>query len=518
MLFNDKKISKGYQNLKQSSQLDQIMFLKGELTEVKFNSLMIDRSKNIPKNKNFEISLRQFLIFHLLNNKFHKSLLTYFADKESSSLRHPLPRVWQRYLKTKGIKVNAFVCNFLFSAFILKHLTYGLIEFWARFLAILMNLFNNKKSLKNKYIFFDTLTFNNLPHSLSNSYDVISWFYSKKFFQEDINIVHSVKNYKPIKELPFKLIYKKNYFPIYNSFSQFLKFFSHSLLSLVHAIKSIFLGRWWSALFLREIIKYHVFDFSENQSLAREYYFHNSGWIYRPFWTYAAEKKGCKINFYFYSYNNMNFSSKNHERIINYGITSMSWPNYYVWDKQHADWVRKYVKHEKNIYTVGPIWFHDSQEKEPINNIMFAVFDIPPFINSISNTFGLDMELHHPDAAKTFLKDICEIATKNDLQVHIKSKRFNKNTDPSYLSLILELEDNKNVFIIDSNTAAEKIIANSAATINYPFTSTGIISNTLKKPTIYYDPTDFFHQNAVESVQCIGSKLELESWMLQFKN
>lgn len=214
----------------------------------------------------------------------------------------------------------------------------------------------------------------------------------------------------------------------------------------------------------------------------------------------------------------MNFASKNHERIINYGITSMSWPNYYVWDNQHADWVRKYVQHAKNINTVGPIWFHDSQEKEPINNIMFAVFDIPPFINSISNTFGLDMELHHPDAAKTFLKDICEIATKNDLQVHIKSKRFNKNTDPSYLSLILELEDNKNVFIIDSNTAAEKIIANSAATINYPFTSTGIISNTLKKPTIYYDPTDFFHQNAVESVQCIGSKLELESWMLQFKN
>ena len=53
----------------------------------------------------------------------------------------------------------------------------------------------------------------------------------------------------------------------------------------------ISIGRWWYGYLYRESISLHYTSLISNDSLAEDYYFHNSGWFFKPLWTYEVEKK-----------------------------------------------------------------------------------------------------------------------------------------------------------------------------------------------------------------------------------
>jgi polysaccharide biosynthesis PFTS motif protein len=101
-------------------------------------------------------------------------------------------------------------------------------------------------------------------------------------------------------------------------------------------------------------------------SLAVEYLFHNSGWIYRPLWTYDAEKFGSKIIFYFYSTNCESFKVSDKDQAIPYGWMAMSWPCYLVWDVWQSDFIKRAIGDEAKIIIVGSIWFTSSPEVVPL--------------------------------------------------------------------------------------------------------------------------------------------------------
>ena len=80
-------------------------------------------------------------------------------------------------------------------------------------------------------------------------------------------------------------------------------------------------------------------------------------------WSYEAEKRDCKIFFYFYSVNNQHSLTKSLSDPTPFGWKSTSWPNYLVWDSFHKKFVEKYTNNIKNIKIVGPIWFSDSDHQ-----------------------------------------------------------------------------------------------------------------------------------------------------------
>ena len=349
---------------------------------------------------------------------------------------------------------------------------------------------------------------------------MISWFLSKNLISHDDFIMHSAPDSIPKVEYKRNILFKKNGLPLITNSLNYIKFLVKTVSIIFRSVIRIFLGKWMAGLMLREAIKYIWSEYSDIKSIAKAYYFHNSGWIYRPIWTHLVESKGARIVFYYYSYNCMNFKSIEGERQINYGIETMTWTNYLLWDEQHNLWLQRYNKHPKSTSITGPVWFSDSEKEQIIEEDALMIFDIPPFKESISLGFGLDMELHLPSGPIKFLEDILKISKKYGIKTYIKSKRLesNPNIDKRYISLLNNYSKSGVISLVDSKISADKLISRCKATINYPFTSTGIISFSQNKPTIYYDPTNFFHPYAVSSVECIGNEKILEDWIKETFN
>ena len=179
----------------------------------------------------------------------------------------------------------------------------------------------------------------------------------------------------------------------------------------------------------------------------------------------------------------------------------------------------RYNKHPKSTSITGPVWFSDSEKEQIIEEDALMIFDIPPFKESISFGFGLDMNYICYLTNKIFRRYI-KNSKKYGIKTYIKSKRLesNPNIDKRYISLLNNYSKSGVISQVDSRISADRLISRCKATINYPFTSTGIISFSQNKPTIYYDPTNFFHSNAVSSVECIGNEKILEDWIKETFN
>ena len=87
-------------------------------------------------------------------------------------------------------------------------------------------------------------------------------------------------------------------------------------------------------------------------------------WIYRPLWTYEAERKGSKIILYLYSINN---GSERAE--IEYDWRLSNWPEYLVWDDYSENFIKSAVYSYSKIHIVGPIWFSSGGKMEDLPKV-----------------------------------------------------------------------------------------------------------------------------------------------------
>ena len=153
----------------------------------------------------------------------------------------------------------------------------------------------------------------------------MSW-YKKKYVEEKNIFCHSVKNFQPPSDFTEKIFYKASPSIILSRYVHVFSLLLEGFKLIGFSSINFFKLRWWHALLGREMIKALPFKIAnaDKNFIAKEYFFHNSGWIYRPAWSYIAEEKGAKISFYYYSTNNQNFSLKNH--IKNYISTIELYP------------------------------------------------------------------------------------------------------------------------------------------------------------------------------------------------
>jgi len=120
-------------------------------------------------------------------------------------------------------------------------------------------------------------------------------------------------------------------------------------------------GHWWHPLLLKEAALAAHVRMQPPELMAKDYMFHNTGYLYRPLWTYQAEEQGSRVLFYFYSTNCEPFKRPDGYPPLPYAWELMNWPHYLVWDTYQEEFVRRAVGERGDIHVVGPIWFLAAQ-------------------------------------------------------------------------------------------------------------------------------------------------------------
>ena len=171
----------------------------------------------------------------------------------------------------------------------------------------------------------------------------------------------------------------------------------------------------------------------------------------------------------------------------------MTWNNFYVWDKFQKEYVLNYFPKSK-VEIVGPIWFESSGfefKKSKDNKKIVVIFDIQTLNENFYRKLGLPDRYITTSNMLKFHEDIIRVFDKvKNVKVILKRKRSHtKFHDYRYLNFIKENYISEKYYEISPRTDATSIIKKCFLSINYPPTSTALISKDEKKHTIYYDPT-----------------------------
>ena len=117
-----------------------------------------------------------------------------------------------------------------------------------------------------------------------------------------------------------------------------------------------------------------------------------------------------------------------------------------------------------------------------------------------------------------FLLDVTGTIKKiyPEAEIIYKVKRDIKTINKEYLKLVTDLvSKTKNLKVFYDEISAQSLIKGCDASISIPFTTTALIADYLKKPSIYYHPSNkplitiFSQKNDNQ----INNKHDLETWL-----
>lgn len=516
---------RGYRVLKQSGQLDRVATVKQALTE---HQLGLTKEHFSPVVMGCgiasgEIIVRQYLLIRLGGIDLNRALLIALGTK-GGQVVFPLPKEWRKILTQHGFKVANFWSALLWQFYVCALLLYGVAIIGK---IAFTEIASAKKGdfCKKSYAYFVGLAAGNLPKRIDGrqSYDIISWYmqkYAKKLQVEVIK--HSVNNSSPIVIDNVSVLPESSPLPELRGWGAIFKYVFWGLRAFVVALLDYSRGRWWHALLLNQAALSGQARLLPVDYLAKEYWFHNSGWIYRPLWTYDVEQAGSEIIFYFYSTNCEGFKTSPAEVPIPYGWKAANWSRYLVWDQWQADFIRKSVGPQAPVEVVGPIWFSSSmQDFDDIPENIVSVFDVQPMRNSFYCSLGLDIEYYIPSVANRFLEDIYMLLSNSHLKMALKRKRdVGRFSHPHYRNTIKNLETLSNFVMVNPDMAAWELIKKSKAVISMPYTSTALIGRELGKPSVYYDPTGMLRKDdsAAHGILILNGQEELKAWVRKALN
>lgn len=417
-----------------------------------------------------------------------------------------MPRHWREILRNSGYAVDEARSAALWAAFQVGMLAQGVAIGGKTFCTVVGRSFSNRPV--EPFAHFEGLAPANLP-SAEISYEIVSWY---RRWNASVHLAtHRVPapSGSGTSRLDFPPIsgFKARAVP---------RLLVNMVAATAAAAADVLRSRWWSAVLLGEAMKSWAVHQSPPTAMAQDYLFNNSGWIYRPLWTYEAAAAGSRILFYHYSTNSERFRRETgYTDPFTWKLTN--WPHHLVWDEWQADFVRRTAAAPVTIDVVGPISFSDSDEAIPsIKQNAVAVFDVQPFRMAKYRLLGLETDYFAPEVSTAFLRDLAIATEAAGRQMAWKRKRIvGKAAHPKYRRLADTLGSLPHIVSVPASIAAERLVASSAAVVSMPFTSTALIGRQLNKPTCYYDPTGKIHPDdrAAHGIQVIRGVDDLTEWL-----
>lgn len=526
MIKNIRNSIRGYNILKNSDRLNYITLIREQLCETniisnKVNNKVLPVGSHIP---DYNIILKQFLLINCITIEFNRKVLVAIGSG-NLIIKHPLPYEWRLVLEKNGFIANTVSNKLYWLFFVIKQFVAGIISIIHSFLLNIGHTLTKKKNELNNYVYFDGLIELNLPHEndLTVRYNLINWFLSKNEYSTNVKkILHSVKNIKKVTLKNVEIYYLASPVLPIHSFIKILKHAKWAIISIFYTFFDLLRFNYTTALLLKQANFSKVINLSEKNKIATSYYFHNSNHLFRPLWTYEAEKKGSKVYFFFYSTNCETFKKNNGYPIQENNWQLITWHRIIVWDTYQRDFIKRCLikkQTKAEIEIVGSIWFADSyKEVEDFPCNFIAVFDVQPMRMVRYHLLGLSFDYYNTQNSIAFIDQIYKFAVKNNLTIIYKKKR-NVGTlaDKTYQNFILKLAKSNNFKIVNPDISAHSLIEKATAVISMPFTSTAIIAKELDKPSVFFDPNNLLQKDdrAAHGIEILYNSEELENWFLR---
>jgi polysaccharide biosynthesis PFTS motif protein len=520
-------VMRGYKKLQSDGQIHHIESLKDALSTTPFfidAKLGNQISKKIP-GFSYELAIRQFIMYHFghrvsMSNPYiglSKALLASIGEGNKRIL-YPIPMHWQNILKDHGFGVNRLGSQFLWILAVLFFWLYGVFYFFT----IIWECLKIKKSFKkndfSRSVFLkdlsikDYLSYPNNPTNIiskvlnENSKDCLIWHDNKA-----LKTHTSINNQFQYSFLPLEKLPQAN---------QIFLFFLKSCWLIISSFCKLIFGKWQEAIMLRELILADFFSRVTKASLPNLFLFDHSKFVYRPIWTYITEAKGTKSVLYFYSTNNESVCLQSDWKRSNLKWSLMNWPNYWVWNKEQYDFIKRVTPFRGNIKIVGPILTGNNSQQSEINlpKKSVTVFDVQPQRDFKYQLLCEPTEYYIPDITNQFLDDIfCIVKRQNATMVYKGKRNIGKMAHYKYRSKMSKLSLEKEFLLIDSGNNAESVTAVSNCVISFPFTSTALIGKLQGKPSVYYDPTGRIDKldTAAYGIPIISGPIELDKWLTE---
>jgi polysaccharide biosynthesis PFTS motif protein len=518
-------IMRGYRRLRGTNQLGKMAAVRDAFTNTRFGLGRRGVSTLIfgAGSRKAELAVCQYLLTRAADAiALNKSLL-YTVGNPDSGVVHHLPPEWRKVLRVHGFRVDELRSAVAWNSFVFALFCYGVWSIGKRSLQSLRELVRPSLPALGRFAFFEGLAATHLPQRCEDgrSYDIVTWYqqWPGRVCELD-SFCHSVKDVVGSAVEGVPVISVSGAIPALGRLGPLIRYVGWGIAASAVALFDLLRGRWWHPLLLRQAASAAMVRIQESDALARDYLFHNGEWIHRPLWTYEAEKKGCRVTFYFYSTNCEEFKRPEGYPIQAHSWQAMSWPRYLVWDEYQADFVRRAVGDTANISVVGPIWFQTSAKEMPgLPPDSVAVFDVQPFRASRYQVLGAPWEYFTPRTANRFLLDIYSVVRDLGGGMALKRKRRmqphqGRLVHVEYRATIDQLRQEDEIIVVDPDLSAFRLIESCSTVISMPFTSTALLGLELGKPSIYYDPFGVVEKDdrAAHGIPVISGITELREW------
>jgi len=464
---------------------------------------------------NAERVVRQYLFERHVGTAMNRAILRALGSK--SSVVFALPPVWRQVLDEHELDVDDPRSALAWRWSLLLYFGRNILSMGQTLLRVLTA--QGQSVPQERYAYLDGLSAVNLPqgNGFGRSYDICNWYAQwDGRHREIMAICHSVAQaapaagglrVEPVVE-PFMLL---------RGTVNILRLWAWSFVATVLAGFDLLRGRWWHALLLAESARAKAVALCSVEALAVDYLFHYSGTMYRPLWTYEAERKGARIVCYFYStFEQAKLASGYETQKFEWG--GASWPLYLVWDEYQEAQLRRGMGEEPKILVVGPIWFSASSMQFELAPNSVAVFDVEAhrFAAHFPLTTAGDYIAAHPDFSERFLHDVQQaLAEQGFFMVFKKKREIGNRGSKKYKTLIQEIADAANVVLVAPNVSALQVIEKCAGVISMPFTSTALYLRERNIPSVYYDPTGWIRRDdrAAHGIPVLIGIDELRRWI-----
>ena len=509
-----RRIMRGYRKLKNSKDPFVINRLQEELTVLNLGINPSHISKYIygEEANNIELSARQFMLQRHAGSRLSKAILLALGSNQSK-VYSPVPVVWINKIQEQGIPVSKAHSIFLFGLSLVYLLCVGLVRAGQ---AVLIR--SKPDSCLGSHVQFVDIEKNNLPRKKSDqSYDLVSWYIQWEERINDINeIRHTVLNYEDRTIHGIRLVSSQDYLPGISGFMNKLYFCAWVFVAFLIAAFSLFNGRWANALLFPEAIARKMIELAKSKKLAADYLFSLSAFIYRPLWTYVAERKGSQITLYNYAASFPQFKMKDRYPYSESGYQSVSWPRMLYWSESYAEYTQAIISPKVNIKMVPPIWYTDSDEEIPVRDRpCIALFDVTPVRSYIEKILLPTPVYRTYKMGRFFLEEIYSLANAHGYDLLWKRKRnFYANHNRAYIKFAESFSLLPGVIAVSPEISPFRIVERCVASISMPFTSTALISKDCNVSAIFYDPSGilFKDDRGCQNIPLVSGSSELAIW------
>lgn len=517
---------RGYQRLRQAKATDRVEQIGMALEKVPILpqgarlSQLIRQGLDTPDEK----LLRQYLVQRLLRVWVFPEILRQLGSTKPTAFRAPIPAVWRQALRREGVPVDGLACRVMWQACLLALLGFAALD------TLRGLVLQRRQGALNltEAAYFHALGPTQTPRAGTEgpSRDLLTSLSVRPFPWDAVTwFAHGAATTptlgpQDLSETGCKVPVGRVLAPWsgVTGWRQPLQCLLQGTRLSVASVGWAITGQWWNRLLVHEAMLLAQFRAAPPQGRARAYSFHNSGWVFRPLWTYEAARCGSRVALYFYSTNIGGKDNAGHFLPNNqWGLCT--WPLYCVWDDALADFVSIRIgAKETQVIQTGPINFVDGPGRLPPTDApIVAIFDVQPMRPAIYAPIGLAFDYYRPETAVPFLRQATGAVQAIGRISLLKRKRGHGRSvvHRAYLSEVDRLLEQGALVIADSDLAATRVIERADAVISMPFTSTSVIAHSMGKPACFFDPTGLLAKGDKDGrgLPILHNQHELEEWL-----